>query len=453
MDATDVVRDIAVVAIFVLIGGFFAAAEMALVTLREGQARELAGRGRGGLRVARLVQDPNRFLSAVQVGTTVATLASGAFGAATLSSAVVPELTRAGLPEGVAEPVALSAITLVISYFSLVLGELAPKRVALQRAEGVSLLAAPLLDRIATLSRPVIWLLSRSTNVVVRVLGGDPQARRAAMPVDELRALVSGYTELNVDERALIEEVFAARGRPVREVLVPRTEVTFLDAQTPLCDAALAAAATPYSRFPVCRRSHDDVTGFVHVRDLLAPSASGGPAAGDTRPVAEVARPVKFLPAALPLLTAMSQMRRESSHLAVVVDEYGGTAGIVTLEDLVEEVIGDIRDEYDVEDAQARRLRGGAIEVDGLINLDDFARETGIRLPSGPYETVAGYVLAALGRIPGLGEAVEAAGYRFSVAELDGLRVARLRVTPAAASDAPRDGPARPVGPSGDRVE
>lgn len=435
MDATEVVWDMAVVAIFVLIGGFFAAAEMALVTLREGQTRALAGRGRRGQRVARLIQDPNRFLSAVQVGMTVATLFSGAFGAITLTGQVAPELTRAGLDPDVAEPVSLVAITLVISYFSLVLGELAPKRVALQRAEGMSLLAAPLLDRIATLSRPMIWLLSRSTNGVVRLLGADPQAARPSMPVEELRSLVAGYGDLSMDERTLIEEVFAARGRPVREVLVPRTEVTFLDAATPLGEACPAAAATPYSRFPVCRGSHDDVIGFVHVRDLLAPRPAGG------GPVAGVTRPVKFLPATIPLLTAMSQMRREGSHLALVVDEYGGTAGIVTLEDLVEEVIGDIRDEYDVEDAQARRLRGGAIEVDGLINLDDFARETGIRLPPGPYETVAGYVLAALGRIPGLGETVEVSGHRLGVTGLDGLRVARLRVTPTAVPADPGERP------------
>lgn len=435
VNATEVVRDITVVAIFVLIGGFFAAAEMALVTLREGQARALAGRGRSGQRVARLAQDPNRFLSAAQVGMTVATLFSGAFGAATLTDEVAPELSRTGLSMDVAEPASFVAVTLVISYFSLVLGELAPKRVALQRAEGVSLLAAPLLDRIATLSRPVIWLLSRSTNGVVRMLGADPHAARESMSEEELRSLVAGYGALSVEERALIEEVFAARGRPVREVLVPRTEVTFLDAATPLCDAAPAAAGTPYSRFPVCRGSHDDVIGFVHVRDLLTPRPSGGPLAEDTRPVSDVTRPVKFLPATIRLLTAMSQMRREGSHLAVVMDEYGGTAGIVTLEDLVEEVIGDIRDEYDVEDAQARRLRGGAIEVDGLINLDDFARETGIRLPPGPYETVAGYVLAALGRLPGLGETVDVSGYRLSVTELDGLRVARLRVTPTSVPD------------------
>jgi putative hemolysin len=167
------------------------------------------------------------------------------------------------------------------------------------------------------------------------------------------------------------------------------------------------------------------VIGFVHVRDLLDPEYSGL-----AKPVADVVRPVKYLPAGKRVLNTLSEMRREGHHLAIVVDEYGGTAGIVTLEDLVEELIGDIRDEYDVEDAHARRLQGGAVEVDGLLNLADFANETGVELPEGPYETVAGYLMAGLGHVPEVGEAVEVAGHRLTVIEMDGRRVARVRVTP-----------------------
>jgi putative hemolysin len=175
----------------------------------------------------------------------------------------------------------------------------------------------------------------------------------------------------------------------------------------------------------VYRESHDDVIGFVHVRDLLDPQQSGR-----STPVGEVVRPVLYLPASKRLLAVLSEMRREGHHLAIVVDEYGGTAGIVTLEDLVEELIGDIRDEYDVEDAQARRLHGGALEVDGLLNIDDFADETGVELPEGPYETVAGYLMAVLGHLPQVGEMTMVGGHRLSVTEVDGRRVARVRVTP-----------------------
>ncbi|MGH3325530.1 MAG: hemolysin family protein [Streptomyces sp.] len=259
--------------------------------------------------------------------------------------------------------------------------------------------------------------------IMVRWGGGDTV--REKISAAEVRALIAGHQGITGDERLLIEEVFAAGARQLREVFVPRTEVEFLDATTPLRAAAKIAAGSPHSRLPVYRDSHDEVIGFVHVRDLLDPEA-----AGRSVPVSEVVRPVKYLPMSKRVLAVLSEMRREGHHLAIVVDEYGGTAGIVTLEDLVEELVGDIRDEYDVEDAQARRLHGGAVEVDGLLNLDAFAAETGIQLPEGPYETVAGHVMAALGHVPLAGEAVEFDRHRLAVVEMDGRRVARVRVTP-----------------------
>lgn len=412
-----------IVLLFVLVGGFFAAAEIALVSLRDAQVRNLSEQGRRGRHVRRLHDDPNRFLSAVQVGVTVAGFFSAAFGASLLAAELAPILTGWGLPRGVARTVATVVLTLVIAYFSLVLGELVPKRLALQRAETVSLRVAPTINRVAMLTRPVIWLLSRSTNLLVRVVGGDPHASRESMTDEELRELVAGHTSLTSDERDLIGQVFAAGNRQVREVLVPRTEVEFIDVATPIEEAAKVAAGSPHSRYPVFRDSHDEVVGFVHVRDLLAPSIGArGTLVGD------VTRGVKLLPASKQLLPALSEMRREGQHLAIVADEYGGTAGIVTLEDLVEELVGDIRDEYDLAKAQARRLRGGEVDVDGLLNLDDFAQETGVSLPEGPYETVAGYIVAVLGHLPRVGEAVEAAGHRLTVTELDGHRVARVRV-------------------------
>ncbi|WP_153537166.1 hemolysin family protein [Actinomadura macrotermitis] len=272
---------------------------------------------------------------------------------------------------------------------------------------------------------PLVWLLSRSTDLAVRLGGGDPRALREEPTAELMAALVAENTRLTAEERALVGRVFAAGDRPLREVLVPRTEVEFLDAELPLAAAARIAAGSPHSRFPVCRGSHDEVIGFVHIRDLLVPEV-----ADRQVPVGELVRPVKFLPAWQRVLPVLSEMRREQCHLAIVLDEYGGTAGIVTLEDLVEELIGDIRDEYDVQDAQARRLHDGVVEVDGLLNLDAFAAETGLRLPAGPYETVAGHIMAVLGRVPAEGDAVQAAGRRLVVARMDGRRIARVRVTP-----------------------
>ncbi|GAB1820252.1 hemolysin family protein [Herbidospora sp. RD11066] len=419
--------NIALVLVFILIGGYFAAAEMALVSLRESQVRRLEKLGRRGARVAKLARDPNRFLSAVQIGVTVASMLSAAFGADKLAGELTPALERWGLPTSAAPLVSLVVVTLCISYVSLVLGELAPKRLALQRAEGLALFVAPFVDRIASLSRPIIWALSKSTDGLVRLVGGNPQADREAMTIEELRDMVAGHAELTADERHLIAEVFSAGKRQLREVMLPRTEVEFMAADTTLAEAAVLVASLPHSRFPVYRNSYDEVVGFVHVRDLLDPVLTGR-----IDPISEVVpiRPVKQVPVTKRVLATLSEMRDEGHHLAIVVDEYGGTAGIVTLEDLVEELIGDIRDEYDQEEPGFRRIAGD-VEVEGLLRLVDALSELGIRLPEGPYETIGGFMMARLGHLPEVGETVEVPGARLAVTEMDGRRVSRVRVTPA----------------------
>jgi magnesium and cobalt exporter, CNNM family len=448
---SKVVLQIIVVLVIICIGGFFAASEMALVSLREGQVRALGKRGRRGQKAARLAQDPNRFFSAVQIGVTLATLVSGAYGAETLAGALKTYLIKQHLSPGWAGPVSFLAVTIVITFFSLILGELAPKRIGLQRAPALALLAGPLLDRIATLARPVVWLLTKTTNLIVALLGGDPRVGRQAMTEQEVRELVTSTQTLSQDERMIVGEVFDAGKRQIREVLVPRTEVVFLDAETPVEVAAGIAAGVPHSRLPVYQDSYDNVTGFVHVRDLFVLGGGGTPrsqqspgVARNEVPVSRISRPVKFLPISKTVLSSLSEMRRERAHLAVVIDDYGGTAGIVTLEDLVEELIGDIRDEYDIEQDQATKLPAGDVEVDGLLNLSEFTEQTGIELPEGPYETVAGYVLAALGDLPSEGDSVPVAGRTITVTELDGRRIARLRVTASQAASQAAS-PAAPV--------
>ena len=422
---SKVVLDIVIVLVIVSIGGFFAAAEMSLVSLREGQVRSLAKRGKRGAKVVRLASDPNRFLSAVQIGVTLATLVSGAFAADTLVGLLRGWFVREHMAGDVASPLAFAIVTVCITFVSLVFGELAPKRLALQRTVPIALFSAPTLDIIARLARPVVWLLSVSVNLVVRILGGDPRQGRQAMTEQELRDLVTGTQALSADERRIVGEVFDAGKRQLREVLLPRTEVEFLAAGTTVGEAARIAASVPHSRLPVYQGSYDNIIGFVHIRDLLGPGAPPRSALVD-----EVVRPIKFLPLSKTVLSALSEMRRERMHMAIVADEYGGTAGIVTLEDLVEELIGDIRDEYDSGEASATRLPQGDVDVDGLLNLDEFAEQTGIRLPEGPYETVAGYVLAALGELPEPGESVTVPGHKITVMEMDARRIARLRVSP-----------------------
>ncbi len=413
-----------VVLFFVLLGGFFAAAELALVSLRENQVQRLAESSRRGRRLASLTADPNRFLAAVQVGVTLAGFVSAGFGAAQIAPELAQPLISAGLAEGVAQTLAFIVITVLIAYLSLVLGELVPKRIALQRVEKVALFAAGPIDFIARLFRPFIVALSFSTNLIVRIFGIDPTAGKESISGEELRDLVAGHEELSEDERNLIDDVFEAGERELREVMLPRTEVDFLDSHLPVADAVRRVVDQPHSRYPVIRGSADDVVGFVHIRDILDPDASN-----QGEYVSQMCRPVVAFPGSKVVLETLTEMRRDRHHLAIVQDEYGGTAGIVTMEDLVEELIGDIKDEYDV-DAMPRQPRVlGQVVVDGLLNLEDFEDETGVVLPDGPYETVAGFLVAALTRLPVVGDTVVEGDNEFRVVELDGRRISRVSVT------------------------
>ncbi len=422
---TDLWINIGIVLFFVLLGGFFSAAELALVSLRESQVQRLSEQGRRGRRLAQLASDPNRFLAAGQVGVTLAGFISAGFGAAQIAPSLEPVLAGWGLSRGASETASFIIVTVMIAYVSLVLGELVPKRIALQRVERVALFVAAPVDIIAKIFRPFIIALSWATDGTVRLLGVDPHAGKEQISGEELRDLVAAHEDLTAQERELIDDVFAAGDRELREVMVPRTEVEFLDAALPIFKAVKVVADRPHSRYPVTRDSADDVIGFVHVRDILNPELSER-----SIRVGELVREVTAFPGTNGVLSTLTELRRLRQHLAVVVDEYGGTAGIVTMEDLVEELIGDIKDEYDLVQRPQAARSFGVITIDGLMNIEDFDDETGIELPDGPYETVAGFVVSRLGSLPVIGDAVELAGQRFEVLELDGRRISRVRVTP-----------------------
>ncbi|MBP2368034.1 hemolysin family protein [Pseudonocardia parietis] len=445
----DVALNLALVLLFVLFGGFFAAAEIALVTLRAGQVSAMAERSRRGARVARLRSDSNRFLSAVQIGVTFAGFFASSYGGATIAVRLEPVLAGWGLPLAIASTAALVLVTALVSYLSLVVGELVPKRLALQRPEAVAQATAGPLDRLATVARPLIWLLSRSTNAVVRLLGIDPRTPDDQVSEDELRDMVRTANTLTPDERRLLSDAFTATDRVLSEVMVPRTEADFLRADATLDQAITQVLDRPHSRYPVIGETLDDVVGVVHVRDLLTAHHGGRPA--DRRrsgssdgewTVGELARPITALPGSKAVLATLGEMRRGGGHLAVVVDEYGGTDGIVTVEDLVEEIVGEIRDEYDPSATPARRTADGGFDADGLLHHDDVEEQTGIALPDGPYDTLGGYVMHQLGRVPTDGDTLDALDHRFTVAATDGHRIARVHITPARSGDAaPPDRP------------
>lgn len=424
--------NIVLIFIFLLIGAVFSGTELALVSLRGSQIEQMEQSDARGARVAAIARDPNTFLSTVQIGVTLSGFLSASFGASSLSPSIIPLVESWGVPTAVAGPLVTVVLTLIISYCSIVISELVPKRIAMQRAEQISRAVVPAIDGFATICRPIIWLIGKNTNGIVRLLGFDPNETETEVSDEELRVLVNTNTRLSKDERTILDDVFDASGTIVAEVMRPRADVVFLEGSQSIEDAAAAVRELPYSRYPVTGKDFDDVLGFVHVRDLLDvrdPNA---------RTVADVTREGISLPGTSRLLPSLELLRKRGIHLAVVIDEYGGTDGIVTLEDMTEELVGDIRDEYDLPEEGPGEAKGngifvnGVAQIDGGTTLEDFEDLTGITLADGPYETVAGYFLAHTGRMGAVGDILHTDdGYDMVVTKVDGRRIETIEVRKA----------------------
>ena len=276
------------------------------------------------------------------------------------------------------------------------------------------------MEFIAKFATPFIWLLSKSTNVVLRIFGVDPRAGRESISGEELRDIVAAHQELTEDERTLIDEVFEAQDRELREVMRPRTEVDFLPADMPVFKAVKLIAEMPHSRYPLIGENQDDVLGFVHIRDIFNPEM-----AERSIHLVELSREIPRFPGTKHVIPTLQEMRRAKVHFALVEDEYGGTAGIVTLEDLVEELIGDIHDEYDEETIT---FSGTELIVDGVTNLEDIAELIELELPDGPYETIAGFIMAEVGELPVVDQSVVISGHRLTVVEVENRRATKVKI-------------------------
>jgi putative hemolysin len=417
-----VLQSIAIVLGLIALGGIFAAAEIALISLRESQVKQISVKGKRGARVFKLSKNPNRFLAAVQVGITLCGFLSAALGAEQLGKYVIPELEGVGISSQYSEIISIVAITLVIAYISLVFGELVPKRLALYKSESIALATASTLDFVATIFRPIIWLLSHSTDLILKIFGINSKMQQNQISEVELMELVSGHADLTKEEREIVEEVFNASDRLIHEIMVPRTEVDFLDASLSISQARKMAVELAHSRYPVVRGSSDEVIGFLHVRDLLNPKLD------DTQiTIMELIRDILFLPGTKGVLPALTEMQTKRQHIAIVLDEYGGTDGIVTLENLVECLIGEIHDEYDPHEADKTfEKRTGDIELDGLISLEELQEVSGITLPEGPYETLSGFAMHYLGRIAQANDVIKINGARFTIISMNGKRVGQI---------------------------
>ncbi|GAA2711832.1 hemolysin family protein [Micromonospora olivasterospora] len=412
--------ELALIAVLVLLNAALSGSEMALVSLREGQVRRLARHGRSGARLADLARDPNRYLATIQLGITLAGFLASAAAAVSLAEPLAGSLDVLG---GLAHPVAVLAVTMLLTFVTLVLGELAPKRLAMQWAERWALLGAGPLDLVSRLSRPAVWLLSRATDVVVRLSGGDPRAQRAEVTEEELREMLVSQRGLSAQQREIVSGAFDIAGRTLRQILVPRGDMTVLPATLGAGEGMRQLAAAGRTRVPVVGPGgREDVVGVVHIRDLVD--------AGDDT-VGGRAHPPLLLPATLPVADAMRQLRQRRQQLALVVDERGGVDGLVTMEDLLEEVVGELYDETDRDVGGVTREPDGALLLPGDFPLHDLP-DVGVRLTlplSRDYTTVAGLVLAGLGHVPaGPGETVRLPGLTVEVVEVSGRAIRRVRL-------------------------
>ena len=408
--------NILLIFIFLLLGSVFAGTELALVSLRGSQIDQMEQEDARGKRVAQIARDPNTFLSTVQIGVTLSGFLSASFGESSISPYIVPIVESWGVPTSVAAPLTTIVLTLIISYCSIVISELVPKRIAMQRNEQIARAVVPAIHVFAKVCKPIIWLIGKNTNIIVRLLGFDPNETDSEVSDEELRVLVNTNTNLSKDERTILDDVFDASETIVAEVMRPRADVVFLDGAMPIGDAAAYVREMPYSRYPVTGKDFDDVLGFVHVRDLLDIRNP------EAKTVADVTREGISLPGTSKLLPSLELLRKRGIHLAVVIDEYGETAGVITIEDLLEQIVGNIYDEFDPEEPEdIVKLGENLWRVHGSTRVEDLSEALGMDIPEDEdYDTVGGMVFSCLHTIPQDGETLEV--------EVNGLRIHVKRV-------------------------
>jgi CBS domain containing-hemolysin-like protein len=406
----------------ILLNAFFVGAEYGLVTSRRTRIMELEHEGNRRARtVLRITSDPPRFIAAMQLGVTLTSLGIGALGEQVLAHRFDAVMSTI---------LAVVLALLVVTYLHVVFGELVPKGIALGHAEATALAVSTPVRLFFFVMKPFIWLLEESTNLVLRALHLEPPgAEGEAHSEAELRMLLSSSAEqgeIEHSEQEMLYKVFDFADKEVADVMVPRPEVVAISVALPPEDALKAVLESPYTRYPVYRESLDDIIGILHIRDLIEAMHDDGLGSVD---LAAIVRPAYMVPETKDLAALLGEFRRTNQHLAVVIDEYGSTEGIVTLEDLIEEIVGEIEDEFDLPDETVEQIDDDTVRVDGTFTIDDFNERFKCDLPHEDYHTLAGFVFGLLGRTALPGDEVTYDGLMFRVDSVEGQRIEKLRVT------------------------
>jgi len=428
---TDAIISVLVLILLTLLNAFFSMSELAIITLNDAKIRKMAeSKHKGAAKVIKLISDSSGFLATIQVGVTFAGFLSSASAASSFAGPLGNLLAGTGMPAGLASGIATVVVTLILSFFSLVFGELVPKKIAMQRAEQIAFRVVGVLLVVGKIFKPFVWLLSACTNGVTRMLGLDPHAQQETVTEEEILMMVDVGGEKGVieeSERDMIANIFEFGDTTASEVMTHRTEVTAVEDTDTVGDVVQIALEEGFSRIPVFHEDIDNVLGIVYVKDLLKFVGEGN---SRSISVTEIMRPAYFIPKGKRLDNLFSEMTDRKVQMAVVVDEYGGTSGVITMEDLIESIVGNIQDEYDNEDEDIAQVSDNCFTVDGSTPVDEISDIIGFDLPEGDYDTVAGYVLAQLERIPSVGEhpSITLGTATFTVERVEDRRISKIMI-------------------------
>ena len=427
--AIDLLKLLAVI-LLVLANGFFVAAEFSLVSVRRTRISELVARGNTRAKwVSRAIQNPDRVIAATQLGITLASLGLCWIGEPALAHLLEPvvNLFPQAMQSGVSHSLSAGLAFALITFLHVVVGELAPKSIALQNPEGTSLAIAQPTIWTEVIFKPFIWVLNGTGNFLLRLIGIQPATgHELAHSVEELKMLVTASAEGGVvqeEESEMLHAIFDLGELLVRQVMIPRTEIVGVEADMAMDEIIKLATQSAYTKLPVYEDNLDQILGIVHVKDLLRKLQSADCQDCTAR---SLAREAIFVPETIPISALLRQFRRERQHIAIVLDEYGGTAGLVTLEDLLEEIVGEVSDPFDKMTPEIQLLPDGSALIDGLALIEEVNQELGLSLEDPDYDTIAGYALGKLGRIPRQGDVFEGDRVRLKVESMDGMRIARL---------------------------
>ena len=433
--AVSIILKILLLFVLILVNAFFAMSEIAIISLNDNKIDKLAEEGhKKAKQIQKLTQNSSNFLSTIQIGVTLAGFLTSASAADSfapiLTNAVVNASESLAAYKGVIETVALILITIIVSYFSLVFGELAPKKIGMQKSEKVAYKVVGILLFIMKATKPFVKILAFSTNSIVRLFGIDPNADEENVTEEEILMMVDVGEEKGVIENAqaeMINNIFEFDDIDAGDIMTHRVDMTAVEADEPVSEVVKVAIEDGYSRIPVYDDDPDNIVGIVYIKDLLPYIGKEVPT---DKTIREVMREAYFVPETKKCGELFAEMSEKRVQIAIVVDEYGGTAGLLTLEDIVESIVGSIQDEYDTEEEEIAKINDTTFTVDGTTDLDEINELVGADIPDGDYDTIAGFIISELGYLPKDGDmdTVELDNLKFTIIEVEDKRIAKVRI-------------------------